>query len=63
VPSPAKQRIAALLPEATKWRMFMKVQAGRSQYLKAGDVVESRIATPDGAIDLGVQRNRVIDET
>lgn len=62
VPSPAKQRIAALLPEALKWRMFMKVQAGRSQYLKAGDVVESRIATPDGAIDLGVQRNRVVDE-
>lgn len=62
VPSPAKQRIAALLPEAVKWRMFMKVQAGRSQYLKAGDVVESRIATADGAIDLGVQRNRVVDE-
>ncbi len=62
VPSPAKQRIAALLPEATKWKAFMKVQAGRSQYLKAGDVVESRIATADGSIDLGVQRNRVVDE-
>lgn len=62
VPSPAKQRIGALLPEATKWKMFMKVQAGRSQYLKAGDVVESRIATPDGSIDLGVQRNAVVDE-
>ena len=62
IPSPAKQRIAALLPEAAKWKAFMKVQAGRSQYLKAGDVVESRIATPDGTIDLGVQRNRVVDE-
>jgi len=62
VPSPAKQRIAALLPEAAKWKMFMKVQAGRSQYLKAGDLVESRIASADGAIDLGVQRNRVVDE-
>ena len=61
VPSPGKQRLAALLPEAVKWKAFMKVQAGRSQYLKAGDLVESRIATPDGAIDLGVQRNRVID--
>jgi hypothetical protein len=50
-----------LLPEATKWRMFMKIQAGRSQYRKAGDIVESRIASPD-AIDLGVQRNRVVDE-
>jgi 2-keto-4-pentenoate hydratase/2-oxohepta-3-ene-1,7-dioic acid hydratase in catechol pathway len=61
IPSPAKQRIAALLPEATKWKMFMKVQSRRSQYLKAGDVVESRIATTDGTIDLGIQRNRVVD--
>jgi 2,4-diketo-3-deoxy-L-fuconate hydrolase len=62
IPSPAKQRIAALLPERVKWRMFMKMQAGRSQYLKAGDIVESRIASDDGLIDLGVQRNRVVDE-
>src|SRR5271166_524598 len=61
VPSPARQRIAALLPEAAKWNMFMKIQAGREQYLKGGDVVESHIATPDGAIDLGLQRNRIID--
>jgi 2,4-didehydro-3-deoxy-L-rhamnonate hydrolase len=63
IPSPARQRIAALLPEAVKWKMFMKIQAGREQYLKPGDVVESRIATADGAIDLGVQRNRIVDET
>ena len=63
IPSPARQRIAALLPEAAKWKMFMTIQAGREQYLKAGDVVESRIATPDGAIDLGVQRNRILDES
>jgi 2-keto-4-pentenoate hydratase/2-oxohepta-3-ene-1,7-dioic acid hydratase in catechol pathway len=62
VPSPAKQRIAALLPEAAKWRMFMKIQAGRSQYLRTGDIVEARIASADGLIDLGVQRNCVVDE-
>ncbi|MDR3418489.1 MAG: fumarylacetoacetate hydrolase family protein [Nevskia sp.] len=62
IPSPAKQKIGALLPERKKWEIFMKVQAGRSQYLKAGDVVESRIASADGRIDLGVQRNRVVDE-
>ena len=62
IPSPAKQRLAAVLPEATKWAMFMKVQAGRTQYLKGGDLVESRIASPDGRIDLGIQRNRVVDE-
>ncbi|RBP18367.1 2-keto-4-pentenoate hydratase/2-oxohepta-3-ene-1,7-dioic acid hydratase in catechol pathway [Roseiarcus fermentans] len=62
VPSPARQRIAALLPEAVKWAMFMKIQAGRDAYLRAGDTVESRIATVDGAIDLGVQRNRIVDQ-
>ncbi|MBF5014538.1 fumarylacetoacetate hydrolase family protein [Burkholderia pseudomultivorans] len=62
IPSPAKQRIAALLPEQLKWRMFEKVQAERPQYLKAGDLVESRIGNSDGTIDLGVQRNRIVDE-
>ncbi|ARL05080.1 fumarylacetoacetate hydrolase [Burkholderia pseudomallei] len=62
VPSPAKQRIAALLPEATKWRMFMKVQAARPQYLKPGDIVESRIFSTDSEIDLGTQRNRVVED-
>ncbi|WP_322012754.1 fumarylacetoacetate hydrolase family protein [Paraburkholderia sp. J12] len=62
VPSPRRQRLAALLPEATRWRLFMKMQAARSQYLRAGDVVESRIRSDDGAIDLGVQCNRVVEE-
>ncbi|MDC7824195.1 fumarylacetoacetate hydrolase family protein [Pseudomonas sp. BLCC-B13] len=62
IPSPAKQRIAALLPEATKWKLFMKAQADRSQYLKAGDLVEASIRSADGAIDLGLQRNRVVEQ-
>lgn len=62
VPSPAKQRIAAILPERLKWAMFMNIQSRRSQYLQPGDLVESRIATPDGSIDLGVQRNRIVSE-
>jgi len=62
VPTPARQRIGAFLPEAARWKMFMKIQAGREQYLKADDLVESRITTPDGAIDLGIQRNRIVDE-
>jgi 2-keto-4-pentenoate hydratase/2-oxohepta-3-ene-1,7-dioic acid hydratase in catechol pathway len=60
VPSPFKQRVGALLPEKAKWAIFNKVQEGRDQYLKAGDIVEARIQSPDGAIDLGVQRNKVI---
>lgn len=62
VPSPAKQRIAALLPEHIKWKAFLKTQASRSQYLKAGDLVEASIRSADGAIDLGVQRNRVVEQ-
>lgn len=44
------------------WDLFMNVQAKRPQYLKEGDVVEARIQSADGAIDLGVQRNRVVIE-
>ncbi len=62
IPSPLKQRAVALFPESVKWKMFMKVQAGRTQYLKAGDIVEARIASRDGTIDLGVQRNEIMDE-
>lgn len=62
IPSPRKQKIAALLPEAAKWKMFLKVQAKRSQYLVVGDVVEARIANADGSINLGAQRNVVVEE-
>lgn len=62
IPSPARQRIAALLPEAIKWKVFFKVQSRRPQYLKVGDVVEARIASAGGDIDLGAQRNVVVEE-
>lgn len=63
VPSPAKQRLAALVPETTKWELFLAAQAKRSQYLRPGDVVEARIRSADGRVDLGVQRNRIVGET
>lgn len=62
VPSPAKQRLFALLPEATKWKVFLKVQAKRPQYLKIGDSVETSIVGDQNDLDLGVQRNRVVEE-
>ena len=62
VPSPTVQQLGALLPERTKWKLFMKMQAKRPHYLKPGDVVEARIASPDGRIDLGMQRNAVVAE-
>lgn len=60
VPSPAKQKFAAILPEATKWKLFMKIQAKRTQYLQPGDKIETVIRSSDGAVDLGVQRNTVV---
>ena len=60
VPSPAMQRLAALVPEKTKWRLFLAAQARRPQYLRSGDVVEASIRSEDGRVDLGIQRNRII---
>jgi 2-keto-4-pentenoate hydratase/2-oxohepta-3-ene-1,7-dioic acid hydratase in catechol pathway len=62
VPPPAVQRIMGLFPERKKWEFFLKKQASRPQYLKSGDVVEARIVSADGRIDLGCQRNRIVDE-
>jgi 2-keto-4-pentenoate hydratase/2-oxohepta-3-ene-1,7-dioic acid hydratase in catechol pathway len=53
------QKIAALLPEATKWRLFFNTQAGNPKYLQDGDVIEATVATDDGAIDLGRQHTVV----
>ena len=53
------EMIGSLLPPALKWKAFFKRQSGNPKYLADGDVVEARIATDDGAIDLGVQRNVV----
>ncbi len=55
------QRLGGLLPDRVNWDFFTSAQAKRTQYLKAGDVVEARIKSADGAIDLGVQRNRVVE--
>jgi 2-keto-4-pentenoate hydratase/2-oxohepta-3-ene-1,7-dioic acid hydratase in catechol pathway len=51
--------IGSLLPPAVKWKAFFNRQAKNTKYLHDGDVVETAIATDDGAIDLGVQRNTV----
>jgi 2,4-diketo-3-deoxy-L-fuconate hydrolase len=61
VPSPVMQRIAALFPEKRKWRTFFAIRSKRP-YLQPGDLVEARIRSGDGVIDLGVQRNRIVAE-
>jgi 2,4-didehydro-3-deoxy-L-rhamnonate hydrolase len=62
VPSPMKQRIAQLLPDKKRWELFFEIQAKRPQYLTPGDLVESRIRSEDGRLELGVQRNRIVEE-
>jgi 2-keto-4-pentenoate hydratase/2-oxohepta-3-ene-1,7-dioic acid hydratase in catechol pathway len=51
--------IGSLLPDQLKWKIFFSRQAKNSKYLRHGDVVEAAVATDDGAIDLGAQRNVV----
>lgn len=58
-PPKAVQKIVSLLPDELKWKLFFAGQAKSPKYLHDGDVVEASVATADGAIDLGVQRNRV----
>lgn len=58
-PPKAVQKLVSLLPDELKWKLFFAGQAKSPKYLRDGDVVEAAVATDDGAIDLGVQRNRV----
>lgn len=60
-PAPWLQKIGGLLPEATKWRIFLKKQRKSDRYLRAGQTVTATIATDDGALDLGTQRTPVVD--
>lgn len=60
VPTGFRQKLAMLLPEARRWELFLRSQA-RRPYLQPGDVVTSRIASRDGVVDLGEQRNRVVE--
>lgn len=62
VPPPAVRRVVQLLPERQFWRMFLKSQSRRSQYLRPGDRISARIASADGRLDLGEQRTEVLAE-
>lgn len=62
LPKAAVIKISGLLPEATKWDLFLKSQKRRSQYLSVGDRVESTIVSRDGRIDLGHQSHIIASE-
>lgn len=58
-PPKAVQKLVSLLPDDLKWKLFFAGQAKNPRYLRDGAVVEASVATDDGKIDLGTQRNRV----
>ena len=62
-PPKLMEKFAALLPPATKWRLFFQRQAGNPRYLHDGDLITATIATDDHALDLGTQRTRVIGKS
>jgi 2-keto-4-pentenoate hydratase/2-oxohepta-3-ene-1,7-dioic acid hydratase in catechol pathway len=59
-PPKAAEKLAALLPPATKWKLFFARQARNPRYLRDGDVITASIASHDGRLDLGTQHNTVI---
>lgn len=59
-PSRLVQRIGGLLPDRKRWQIFISGQLRSGRYLRDGDVVEARIRSEDGRVDLGVQQNRVV---
>jgi 2-keto-4-pentenoate hydratase/2-oxohepta-3-ene-1,7-dioic acid hydratase in catechol pathway len=62
-PSKIAGTVAGLLPPATRWKLFFKREAANPRYLRDGDVITATIATPDGDLDLGTQRNTIIGKT
>mgnify|MGYP001793481791 CR=1 FL=1 len=63
IPSPEKQKAAAHLSPAEKWKLFLPMQLERPQYLKPGQIVTSHIRSLDGVIDLGMQKNLVVKDS
>ena len=59
VPPPAVRRILQLLPERQFWKLFLKSQSRRPQYLQPGDRINATIRSTDGRFDLGEQVIRV----
>ncbi len=52
--------IAQLLPEEKKWKMFIKSQLSKPNYMQVGDVMSATIKSTDGNVDLGQQINKVV---
>ena len=60
VPPPPVRRLLQVLPERAFWKLFLKAQARRPEYLKPGDRIAARIRSRDGTIDLGEQTTEIV---
>jgi 2-keto-4-pentenoate hydratase/2-oxohepta-3-ene-1,7-dioic acid hydratase in catechol pathway len=60
VPPPAVRRVLQLLPERRFWKLFLKSQTRRLEYLKPGDSISATIRSADRQIDLGEQLTKVV---
>jgi 2-keto-4-pentenoate hydratase/2-oxohepta-3-ene-1,7-dioic acid hydratase in catechol pathway len=56
VPPPPVRRLVQLLPDRTFWRLFLRSQRHRPEYLKPGDIMTATIRSADSGLDLGEQR-------
>jgi 2-keto-4-pentenoate hydratase/2-oxohepta-3-ene-1,7-dioic acid hydratase in catechol pathway len=59
-PPKIAEKLAGLLLPATRWTLFFRRQAANPRYLRDGDVITATIASADGLLDLGTQRNTVV---
>jgi 2-keto-4-pentenoate hydratase/2-oxohepta-3-ene-1,7-dioic acid hydratase in catechol pathway len=62
-PPKAAEKLAGLLPPATRWKLFFARQARSPRYLHDGDVIAATIASAGGRLNLGTQHNTVIGKT
>ncbi len=62
-PAKAIEKLAALLPPATRWKLFFRREARNPRYLRDGDVITATIGSADGRLNLGTQHNTVIGKT
>ncbi|MBA4111493.1 MAG: fumarylacetoacetate hydrolase [Leptothrix sp. (in: Bacteria)] len=51
------------LSEAQKWHIFIKGGLRNPKYLQPNDVMTLSIKTDDGALDLGMQRTKIVAQT
>ena len=61
VPGKLAMFVGALLSPVKRSEVVARRAENDPDYLRPGNVLSCRIATPDGAIDLGRQENKIVE--